>query len=376
MKYISFDIECCDGKHICEFGYVITDENFKILEKECFTINPKKRFKLVGREHRADCILTFSEETYYKSPEFPAFYSKIKKLLSTTDSIIFGYAINNDAYFLSDACKRYELSPLNFGFVDSQLLYREFSGEKGSISLEKAASMLELDQSQIHHKSDEDALQAIKIVEKICEKSNCSMQELIARYNSASGTSHNFNIRYNGNDLQTMINTLETNPDALNNKRKQQCIQQFAKEVQSQGKVIGSCLNGKKLCFSKDNEQKHTLEVIKIIQHLANYGCKYNMKVSENDYYVADESELKREPERNTRYIMALETDGGVKIIAFTEFLNMVNLTVDKLKAIKTPTIKKKSVKKKAHLMGKVSSTLGDMLKAKGEDVTKLLSKD
>lgn len=23
MKYLSFDIECCDGRHICEFGYVV-----------------------------------------------------------------------------------------------------------------------------------------------------------------------------------------------------------------------------------------------------------------------------------------------------------------------------------------------------------------
>lgn len=27
MRYLFFDIECCDGKHICEFGYVITDIN-------------------------------------------------------------------------------------------------------------------------------------------------------------------------------------------------------------------------------------------------------------------------------------------------------------------------------------------------------------
>lgn len=33
MQYLSFDIECCDGKHICEFGYVITDENFKVTKK-------------------------------------------------------------------------------------------------------------------------------------------------------------------------------------------------------------------------------------------------------------------------------------------------------------------------------------------------------
>lgn len=28
MRYLAFDIECCDGKHICEFGYVITKDKF------------------------------------------------------------------------------------------------------------------------------------------------------------------------------------------------------------------------------------------------------------------------------------------------------------------------------------------------------------
>ena len=30
MKYSFFDIECCDGNHICSFGYVIVNKNFKI----------------------------------------------------------------------------------------------------------------------------------------------------------------------------------------------------------------------------------------------------------------------------------------------------------------------------------------------------------
>lgn len=46
MKYLSFDIECCDGQHICEFGYVLIDEQFNVLERDCITINPEYKFKL------------------------------------------------------------------------------------------------------------------------------------------------------------------------------------------------------------------------------------------------------------------------------------------------------------------------------------------
>lgn len=49
MRYLIFDIECCDGKHICEFGYVIADENFEIQEKTTLLIDPEHPFDLVGR---------------------------------------------------------------------------------------------------------------------------------------------------------------------------------------------------------------------------------------------------------------------------------------------------------------------------------------
>ena len=44
MRYLFFDIECCNGRNICEFGYVITDDKFNILEKKDFTINPENKF--------------------------------------------------------------------------------------------------------------------------------------------------------------------------------------------------------------------------------------------------------------------------------------------------------------------------------------------
>ena len=44
MKYLFFDLEYASQKggtsKICEFGYVVTDENFNILEKDNLIINP------------------------------------------------------------------------------------------------------------------------------------------------------------------------------------------------------------------------------------------------------------------------------------------------------------------------------------------------
>ena len=82
MKYLFFDIECCDGIHICEFGYVITDEQFHVLSKECLIMNPEAPFNLTGRKGGRDLYLTHSEEEYRASPIFTAYYDKIKQFVS------------------------------------------------------------------------------------------------------------------------------------------------------------------------------------------------------------------------------------------------------------------------------------------------------
>ena len=99
MRYLAFDIECCDGKHICEFGYVITDEKFNISEKSVITINPESKFTLIGRSNDRDLKLSFSEKQYYESPNFTTYYEEIKRLLEHPDQIIVGHAVGNDAKF-------------------------------------------------------------------------------------------------------------------------------------------------------------------------------------------------------------------------------------------------------------------------------------
>ncbi|HBN12775.1 MAG TPA: hypothetical protein DD415_04080, partial [Clostridiales bacterium] len=95
MRYLFFDIECCDGEHICEFGYVITDENFKPVKKEVLKINPDKPFRITGRTNHADIELFFSEQDYKKSPLFINYYESIKNLIEYPDLIIVGHAIGN-----------------------------------------------------------------------------------------------------------------------------------------------------------------------------------------------------------------------------------------------------------------------------------------
>lgn len=83
-----FDIECSNyfnevGKMI-EFGYVFTDENFKILRKNACVESPerdgKNRFYLKGKKSQRDLELPYEYDYYYEQPEFPVFYEKNKTL--------------------------------------------------------------------------------------------------------------------------------------------------------------------------------------------------------------------------------------------------------------------------------------------------------
>ena len=276
------------------------------------------------------------------------------------------------------SCKIYKLSPLNFEFIDSQVLYKEFSGIHKDISLENAETVLDLDKPQFHHKSDDDALLTIELVEKICKELNVNVLELMMLCPTACGASHNFNIQYTGDDLQSMMNALGKNSNALSQGRKQKCIQKFAETVVSEGNIIESCLNNKSLCFSRVFEKSNTADTLKLIQVLANHGCKYNVKVSENDYYVADDEELLDPiPKENTRYFAALKNDDGrnVKVISYEDFLAIIDLTTDKIKQLKMPVVpKRKTKKKKVYSTGSNLYTIGDQLRAQGIDLTKLFN--
>ena len=291
------------------------------------------------------------------------------------ETIIFGHAMRSDAIFLRDACKRYKLPSLNFDFIDSQMLYKEFLGIHKDISLENAETVLDLDKPQFHHKSDDDALLTIELVEKICKELNVNVSELMMLCPMACGASHNFNIQYTGDDLQSMMNALGKNSNALSQGRKQKCIQKFAETVVSEGNIIESCLNNKKLCFSRVFEKSNTADTLKLIQVLANHGCKYNVKVSENDYYVADDEELLDPiPKENTRYFAALKNDDGrnIKVISFEDFFAIIDLTTDEIKQLKMPVVpKRKTKKKKVYSTGSNSYTIGDQLRAQGIDLTK-----
>ena len=169
MKYLVFDIECCDGQHICEFGYVLIDENFSVLERDCITINPEHKFKLTGREHESDITLAFPEEIYFNSPTFDYYYDRIRSLLTLKNCQIIGFSLTNDAGFLATAYEIYNKEPIPFTYIDFQKLYQGYVKSKNRVSVERIVKELEITDVQLHN-SDDDSWTVVRALQVISKK--------------------------------------------------------------------------------------------------------------------------------------------------------------------------------------------------------------
>ena len=183
MRYVFFDTELVDGRcKICEFGYVICDEDFEIIKKKNILINPKGKIKLTNRKGQKDLCLSYTDEEYKKHEQFYWYYAKIKELLTKKDTVVLGYSVDNDVRYLFRDCERYKLPLFDFKVYDIQKILYEFEhNEKKQIGLEKAKQLLKVkeDTEIINHKADDDSLSTLEIIKKMSEELNLSLAEVL-----------------------------------------------------------------------------------------------------------------------------------------------------------------------------------------------------
>jgi len=180
MKYLFFDIEgaCPKLSTIATLGYVLTDESFNILSREDILMNPDSKYDWYVVKH----LLSYTKAELAKEPKFSGRYEKIKSLLENEETIVCGYSIVNDLKYLNSECKRYSLPSLSFSFLDVQTLADKFFESKNQIGIERAYAMLEISDEILLHRSDEDALAAMKVAKKLCEKTGLTLPELSEKY--------------------------------------------------------------------------------------------------------------------------------------------------------------------------------------------------
>lgn len=78
MRYLFFDIECCNGRNICEFGYVITDDKFNILEKKILQLTQKTNLILQGDMMVEIYIFIILSQLIIEVINFHIFIKKLK----------------------------------------------------------------------------------------------------------------------------------------------------------------------------------------------------------------------------------------------------------------------------------------------------------
>ena len=190
-QLLFFDIECsnCYGGNgkVCEFGAVLTDENFNIIREFDIPMCPGK-----GRESRFD--MTFLDRTggyswaydieyYMDCPEFPNYYKTIKNLLEDENTIVFGYAVDNDIRYVGSSTKRYHLAQPVYRAHDIQKLLKKYSKEKFQVGGLNCAFLnmcgTKAMASMCPHLSRDDAKMTMMVLKAMCENLEMSITQLL-----------------------------------------------------------------------------------------------------------------------------------------------------------------------------------------------------
>ncbi|MCX4313272.1 MAG: 3'-5' exonuclease [Clostridia bacterium] len=212
MDYLYFDIECADGSHICSFGYVITDPQFNIIEKEDILINPRCEFKLGKYRKEPYIALAYREKQFYAAPSFDKLYDKIGEILSVPNRTILGHAIESDVEFLDKACDRYKKPRFDIRVYDTQRIYEKHTDGANVKSLEKIMEELNVDITQLSaHKSCDDAEMSMLTMREICGATNTEISEYLGECEKYVVDRRHMEISYRGRAIRKFLSNIKRN---------------------------------------------------------------------------------------------------------------------------------------------------------------------
>ena len=181
-SFVFFDCECANtfdgvGK-ICSLGYVICDDDLNIIESEDVVMNPECDFDWYLLSGKGDCKLAYSKDYFRTKPNYEAYYKDIKKLFTTGNRYIAGFAVSNDVGFVNDACERYELPYIQFRAFDLER-YLEHKYEKKQKLVEWADEFGVNVAKFQSHKSEDDAIMTMLCLKAECMRTGESIEDII-----------------------------------------------------------------------------------------------------------------------------------------------------------------------------------------------------
>lgn len=196
MNYLFFDTECAYGRGgICEFGYIITDEDFNTLKADNLLINPHIKFDDYGHK-KAGIIFAYSKEEYYSAPDIMDRYDEIKALLTDENTAVIGFSTDSDAKFLNNDLDRFDMPFINYTFWDVLKMYRMIAGRTTSLKLDILYSETH-GANLMHHEALSDTKMTIEVLKKLLKDYNLTFKDVTENYKATSGESFNGRIVYN-----------------------------------------------------------------------------------------------------------------------------------------------------------------------------------
>lgn len=181
-NFVFFDCECANtfegvGK-ICSLGYVITDDELNVIESEDVVMNPECEFDWYLFSGKGECQLAYSKDYFRIKPNFESYYKEIKKLFTTGNRFIAGFAVSNDVGYVNSACERYNLDYIQFRAFDVEKLAEQIYGERKKLSQWAAYFGVNLEKYQTH-KSVDDAMMTMLVLKRICMDKGKSVEQIM-----------------------------------------------------------------------------------------------------------------------------------------------------------------------------------------------------
>ncbi len=196
MQYLFFDLEKATSKkggRICEFGYVIVDENFKIIEANNLIINPNISDD-EWDNYVVKNLLHKTIEEYNSQPQFNHYYQKISNLILSAD-YVFGHSLHGDVSAINTECGRYSLPSINFVFYEIAEFYMEIENTDKVVSVSSMLKALKITGETLEHDAENDAHNTMLILQSLLGKAQVSVQDLIKQCPNAKLENKDFKVK-------------------------------------------------------------------------------------------------------------------------------------------------------------------------------------
>lgn len=279
-----FDTECANCNNhiakICEFGYVLTDDNLNIIETNNLLINPQDKFNTYGFK-KAGIQLSYKTCVYQSSPTIKERYLKIKSLLTDPNTVVYGFSTQSDADYIMTDFKRNNLPQINFDFYDIKTLFEIYLGKTGKLSLDSIYEESGMENGDIvHHEARNDAFMTLACFKYFLKLSNKSPKDIKGNYPLAYGELFNNRIVFGG----VVFNYTKGNRVTQNNKK---ILTAFIDSCQAKTELEG--VFGKTFCFEREYEKQHFAEVLLVSKKILEGGGKMTSLLYRGDYIIVSD---------------------------------------------------------------------------------------